>query len=574
MKSGRIISGREHDARVEAQRLLEAAHAEAARVIEDAKRRATQIEGEVAARVQQRIDEARAEIERIDARAQHARVTAPSARAGADVREHTALGHTATTSSAIPAAANSATPASSAASTHTATAAAASAPSELDWRGAGAVAAAAAAAAVHSAHLAELSAPAGSVDEVTGLVIRATVGRVSLGEIVRIDRRDREPLSAEVVGFRGEQAVLLPLGELAGIAPASAVWRTGAPLEIACSDDLLGRVLDGIGVPIDGGPPLVGEPWAVDRPAPPPLERPAIAEPQPTGVRVLDSLLTLGRGQRVGLFSAAGVGKSTLLGQIARGADADVIVLCQVGERGRELGELLGDELAPSRARTVAVCATSDAPPLVRLRAVHVATAIAEWFRDRRGAQVLLLCDSLTRVARAQREVGLSAGEPPARHGYPPSVFAMLPRLVERAGAAARGAITAIYTVLVAGNDLDEPIADEVRGLLDGHIVLDRRLAQRGHFPPVDVVGSISRVMPRVVDARHAEAAARVRARLAIYEEHRDMVLLGAYQAGRDRTVDAAVAAYPAIERLLRQRREEIAGWDDSIRSIQSIPSL
>lgn len=416
-----------------------------------------------------------------------------------------------------------------------------------------------------------MAAAAGTVDEVTGLVVRATVGRVSLGEVVRIDRRDREPLAAEVVGFRGEQSVLMPLGELAGIAPAGAVWRTGAPLAIACGDDLLGRVLDGIGAPIDGGPPLTGEPWAVDRPAPPPLSRPPITAPQPTGVRVLDAMLTLGRGQRIGLFSAAGVGKSTLLGQIARGADADVIVACQVGERGRELAELLGDELAPSRARTVAVCATSDAPPLVRLRAVHVATAIAEWFRDRRGARVLLLCDSLTRVARAQREVGLSAGEPPARHGYPPSVFAMLPRLVERAGAASRGVITAIYTVLVAGDDLDEPIADEVRGLLDGHIVLDRRLAQRGHFPPVDVVASVSRLASRVVDARHAEAAARVRARLAVYEEHRDMIVLGAYQAGRDRAVDDAVAAYPAIERVLRQRRDELVAWEASVQSLLTL---
>jgi len=504
MKSGRVITGDEREARTEAQRLLEEARAEAARVVDDARRRASQLEGEVAARVQQRIDQARAEIERLDAQAQHARVAAPGARGGAGAA-------------------------------------------------------------------ADREAPAGAVDEVTGLVIRATVGRVALGEIVRIDRRDREPLAAEVVGFRGEQAVLLPLGELAGIEPAGAVWRTGAPLEIACGDDLLGRVLDGIGAPIDGGPALAGERWAVDRPAPPPLERPPIAEPQPTGVRVIDALLTLGRGQRVGLFSAAGVGKSTLLGQIARAASADVIVLCQVGERGRELAELLGDELAPSRARTVAVCATSDAPPLVRLRAVHVATAIAEWFRDRRGAQVLLLCDSLTRVARAQREVGLSAGEPPVRHGYPPSVFAMLPRLVERAGATSRGVITAIYTVLVAGNDLDEPIADEVRGLLDGHIVLERRLAQRGHFPPVDVVASVSRVMPRVVDARHAEAAARVRARLAVYEEHRDLVVLGAYQAGRDRAVDDAVAAYPAIERILRQRRDEEVGWDPAIQSLLTL---
>jgi type III secretion protein N (ATPase) len=414
----------------------------------------------------------------------------------------------------------------------------------------------------------------GRVEEVTGLVVRASVPGVALGELVRIDRRDRPPLSAEVVGFRGEQAVLLPLGELAGVAPAGAVWRTGAPLSIKCGDDLLGRVLDGVGDPLDDGPPLAGEPWEVDRAAPPALSRPTLSAPQATGVRVIDSLLTLARGQRVGLFAAAGVGKSTLLGQMARGAEADVIVLCLVGERGRELGELLGNELAPARARTVVVCATSDAPPLVRLRAVHVATAIAEWFRDRRGASVLLLCDSLTRVARAQREVGLSAGEPPARHGYPPSVFALLPRLVERAGATPQGVITAIYTVLVAGNDLDEPIADEVRGLVDGHIILDRRLAQRGHFPPIDVVASVSRLMPRVVDAKQLAAAGRVRAQLAIYEEHRDLIVLGAYQAGRDRVIDAAVAAYPHIERHVRQRKDEHADWDASLAGLLTVAAV
>ena len=411
----------------------------------------------------------------------------------------------------------------------------------------------------------------GAVDEVVGLVIRATVPGVALGEIVKIDRRDRSPLSAEVVGFRGEQAVLLPLGDLAGVAPAASVWRTGGPLTIRCGDELLGRVLDGLGVPLDDGPPLAGETWAVDRPAPAALSRPPITAPLPTGVRVLDAMLTLGRGQRVGLFAAAGVGKSTLLGQIARGASADVIVLCQVGERGRELGELLGDELAPARARTVVVCATSDAPALVRLRAIHVATAIAEWFRERRGASVLLLCDSLTRVARAQREVGLSAGEPPARHGYPPSVFALLPQLIERTGATRSGVITALYTVLVAGNDLDEPIADEVRGLVDGHIILDRRLAQRGHFPPIDVVASNSRLMHRVIDPGHAAAAARVRTRLAIYEENRDLVTLGAYQAGRDKAIDEAIAAYPAIERLLRQRRDEGSDWETSLASLLTL---
>ncbi|MBA3458860.1 MAG: FliI/YscN family ATPase [Deltaproteobacteria bacterium] len=431
---------------------------------------------------------------------------------------------------------------------------------------------------------------AGSVDEVVGLVIRATVPGVSLGEVVKIDRkawrarprsdaeggaevdrRDRAPLSAEVVGFRGEQAVLLPLGELAGIAPACSVWRTGGALSITCGDGLLGRVLDGTGIAIDGGPPLTGEAWAVDRPAPPALTRPPITAPLPTGVRAIDTLLTLGRGQRVGLFSAAGVGKSTLLGQIARGAAADVIVLCLVGERGRELAELLGEELAPARGRTVVVCATSDAPALVRLRAIHVATAIAEWFRERRGASVLLLCDSLTRVARAQREVGLSAGEPPARHGYPPSVFALLPRLIERTGATPAGVITALYTVLVAGNDLDEPIADEVRGLVDGHIILDRRLAQRGHFPPIDVVASNSRLMHRVIAPQHADAAARQRARLAIYEEHRDLITLGAYQHGRDAAIDDAIATYPAIERLLRQRRDEAGDWETSLGHLLSL---
>jgi ATP synthase in type III secretion protein N len=515
MKTGRVIAGDEHDARVLAQRLVDDARAEAAQVIETARTDAERARVDAALLADGVLAASRAEAERIRAQAD---ADAVRTRDAASVLAHELV---------VTARAETAGRAKS-----------------------------------------DTGAPpgvAGHVDDVVGLVVRATVPGVALGELVRIDRRDREPLAAEVVGFRGEQAVLLPLGELAGVAPAGEVWRTGDVLTIRCDDQLLGRVVDGIGAPLDGGPPLTGARWAVDRSAPPALERPPIVAPLPTGVRVLDTMLTLGRGQRVGLFAAAGVGKSTLLGQIARGTAADVIVLCQVGERGRELAELLGDELAPTRARTVVVCATSDAPPLVRLRAVHVATAIAEWFREQRGAHVLLLCDSLTRVARAQREVGLSAGEPPARHGYPPSVFALLPRLIERTGATAAGSITAIYTVLVAGNDLDEPIADEVRGLVDGHIVLDRRLAQRGQFPPVDVVGSVSRLMVRVTDARHGEAAARVRSRLAIYEEHRDLIALGAYQAGRDRQIDDAVAAYPAIELLLRQRRDETADWDASL---------
>ena len=545
MKAGRVIDGDEHEAKTSAHKLVEDAKIEARQVRDEANAQASsvlQTAQDAAARVTQDVKllsvqilaEARADAARLQARA-----GAEAARVRDDAR---ALSKQLVDDARLEG--------------HDPLSGSARAPGERDPRGPDRAAPGAA------------EVITGQVDEVVGLVVRATVPGVALGEVVRIDRRDGEPLGAEVVGFRGEQAVLLPLGDLAGVAPAGTVWRTGETLAIRCGDDLLGRVVDGIGRPIDDGPPLTGDRWAVDRPAPPALRRPPITAPQPTGVRVLDTMLTLGRGQRIGLFSAAGVGKSTLLGQIARGAGADVIVLCQVGERGRELAELLEHELALARKRTIVVCATSDAPPLVRLRAVHVATAIAEWFREHRHASVLLLVDSLTRVARAQREVGLSAGEPPARHGYPPSVFALLPRLIERAGATTDGSITAIYTVLVAGNDMDEPIADEVRGLVDGHIVLDRRLAQRGHFPPIDVVSSVSRLMSRVIAPGHAEAAARVRTRLAIYEEHRDLITVGAYQAGRDRQVDDAVAAYPAIEKLLCQGRDEEADWEVSLRRL------
>ncbi len=510
MKPGRVIDGDVHDASVTAARILDTARQQADRMAADATQLAERI-----------LADARREAERVSARAD-----AELAEARATVARLTA---------------------------------AAGAPQATDGGVAAGIAVTPPAAKI------PLGAGSGMVDEVTGLVVRGTVPGVSLGEVVRIDRRDREPLPAEVVGFRGDQAVMLPLGELGGVSATACVWRTGEPLSIRCADDLLGRVVDGVGAPIDGGPALTGERWAVDRPAPSPTTRPAITTRFSTGVRAIDALLTLGRGQRVGLFSAAGVGKSTLLGQIARGADVDVIVVCQVGERGRELGELLGEELASARAKTVVVSATSDAPPLVRLRAAHTATAIAEWFRERRGASVLLLLDSLTRVARAQREVGLAIGEPPARHGYPASVFGVLPRLVERTGTTRDGAITAIYTVLVAGNDLDEPIADEVRGFLDGHVVLERRLAQRGQFPPIDVLASTSRVMHRVADAGQLEAASWVRARLSVYEEHRDLITLGALQPGRDRAVDDAVAAYPTIEALIRQARDEIADVSASV---------
>ncbi len=418
---------------------------------------------------------------------------------------------------------------------------------------------------------------AGRVSEVTGLLVRATIPGVHVGELVYIDTAPGgapspgEPrLQAEVVGFRGEEVVLMPLGAAAGIGPDSLVTPTGRPLSIAVGEGVLGRVLDGLGDPIDGGGPLrdVTPGWAVDRAAPEPLSRARIRRPLALGVRAIDALLTVGEGQRLGLFAGSGVGKSTLMGQIARQTDADVNVICLCGERGREVVDFLEESLGPvGRARSVVVCATSDAPSLVRLKSAFVATAIAEWFRAE-GRRVLFMMDSLTRFARAQREVGLAAGEPPVRQGYPPSVFALLPRLLERTGNAARGSITALYTVLVAGGDMEEPIADEVRGILDGHIVLSRALADRNHWPAIDVLPSLSRLMTAVADASQLAAAARVREILAAYERHRDLILLGAYQRGSDRRTDEAIARIDAIDAFLRQRTDEAAPSADTRRAL------
>ncbi|MDQ3035512.1 MAG: FliI/YscN family ATPase, partial [Myxococcota bacterium] len=328
---------------------------------------------------------------------------------------------------------------------------------------------------------------------------------------------------------------------------------------------VLGRVLGGLGEPIDGGPEIEGEAWDVMRAPPSPMSRPRIARPLPSGVRAIDALLTVGEGQRVGLFAGSGVGKSTLLGQIARQSDADVFVVCLIGERGREVVEFLEDALGEEgRSRGVVVCATSDMPALVRMRSAWVATAIAEWFRDR-GKRVLLMMDSVTRFARAGREVGLAAGEPPARRGYPPSVFAMLPQLLERSGTSEKGSITAFYTVLVEGGDMEEPIADEVRGILDGHVVLDRALAARGRWPAIDPLLSLSRVMDRVTTSEHRDAAAKLRAHLALYEAKRDLVMLGAYKKGSDPKLDAALARIDAIETFLRQSTTERADFGQTI---------
>jgi type III secretion protein N (ATPase) len=405
---------------------------------------------------------------------------------------------------------------------------------------------------------------AGRVTEVTGLVLRAVIPGVRVGELVHIDLAGGQRVQAEVVGFRGDEVVLLPLGPTAGIGPDAVVSPTGRPLSITVGDGLLGRVLGGLGEPIDGGGPVAGEEWAVERAAPDPLTRRRVEQPLALGVRAIDAFLTVGEGQRLGLFAGAGAGKSMLLGQIARTTEADVNVICLVGERGREVREFLEDALGPGgRARSVVVCATSDAPALVRLKSTFVATAIAEWFRER-GKRVLFMMDSLTRLARAQREVGLAAGEPPVRQGYPPSVFALLPRLLERTGNSARGSITALYAVLVAGGDMEEPIADEVRGILDGHVVLSRELGARNHWPAIDVLSSLSRVMTQVADPDHQQAAARVRQILAAYERHRDLIALGAYRPGSDVRTDEAIDRIEAIEAFLRQGPKEAARFAET----------
>jgi type III secretion protein N (ATPase) len=420
---------------------------------------------------------------------------------------------------------------------------------------------------------------AGRVTEATGLVVRATVPGVRIGQLVGLDAElDRESpgapsVLAEVVGFRGDEVVLLPLGNLAGIGPEAVVTPMYRRLTVRVGDGLLGRVLDGLGLPMDGKGAIVGqtEDWPVDRPAPGPLSRRRIRQPLALGVRAIDGFLTVGEGQRIGLFAGAGVGKSLLLGQIARYAEADVNVICLVGERGREVNEFLEDALGPEgRSRSVVVCATSDAPCLVRLKSALVATAIAEHFRGQ-GKRVLLLMDSLTRFARAQREVGLAAGELPVRQGYPPSVFALLPQLLERAGNSERGSITAIYTVLVAGGDMEEPIADEARAILDGHIVLSPALAERNHWPAIDVLPSLSRVMSFVADPEHVAVAGRVRELLATYEQKRDLVTIGAYKPGSDPRMDRAIAKVDAIYGFLRQGLRESTPMAETRRRLMAL---
>ena len=412
----------------------------------------------------------------------------------------------------------------------------------------------------------------GRVTQVVGTIIRAVVPSVRVGEVclLRTPGDDFE-MQAEVVGFARDAALLTPLGDMHGISSATEVIPTGRTHMVPVGEGLLGRVLDGLGRPLDvatHGPLEVEQHYPVIADAPDPLKRRLIERPLALGVRALDGVLTCGEGQRMGIFAAAGGGKSTLMGMLVKGAEVDVTVIALIGERGREVREFLEHELGEEgRRRAVIVCATSDKSSMERAKAAYVATAIAEYFRDQ-GKRVLFLMDSVTRFARAQREIGLAAGEPPTRRGYPPSVFATLPRLMERAGMNERGSITALYTVLVEGDDMTEPVADETRSILDGHIVLSRKLGAANHYPAIDVLASASRVMNAVVSKEHRAAAGRVRELMAKYAEVELLVKIGEYQRGNDRVTDEAIDKVEAIRGFLRQRTDERVDFASTLKTL------
>jgi flagellum-specific ATP synthase len=416
----------------------------------------------------------------------------------------------------------------------------------------------------------------GRVRDLIGLIIEATGLSVEMGEICMVgDGRGRpgdpDPISCEVVGFRDGRTLLMPLGELRGIGPGTLVRPTGSPFGVAVGDGLLGRVIDGLGVPLDEYGTIEDAAWRTATAGPPDaLSRPRISERVGLGVRALDTLVPCGRGQRLGIFAGSGVGKSSLLGMIARSTTADVNVIALVGERGREVREFVERDLGDALAHSVVVVATSDQPALVRIQAAFTATAIAEHFRDQ-GRDVMLMMDSVTRFAMAQRDVGLAIGEPPATRGYTPSVFALLPRLLERAGTAPRGSITGLYTVLVDGDDMNEPIADAARSILDGHVVLTRSLAHAGHYPAIDVLQSVSRLIGEIVAPEVQVAGQRLRAALAAYQEKADLISIGAYQPGTDPLLDSAVALRPRIDGFLRQRVDEFTSVDDADAALLSL---
>ena len=413
----------------------------------------------------------------------------------------------------------------------------------------------------------------GKVLEVIGTLVRVTGLEVRLGELCELRAPNGVLLqNAEVVGFSRNVAILSPFGRLADISRETQVIGLGRPLSVPVGDELLGRVIDSLGVPLDGGPPLQcddARPIFADPPNP--MSRPLLDKSLPTGVRIVDGLMTLGEGQRMGIFAPAGVGKSTLMGMFARGARCDINVIALIGERGREVREFVEQIMGKDgMARSVVVCATSDRSSIERAKAAYVATAVAEYFRDR-GMSVLLMMDSLTRFARAQREIGLAAGEPPTRRGFPPSIFAELPRLLERAGLSEHGSITALYTVLAEDESGGDPIAEEVRGILDGHMILSREIAARNQYPAIDVLGSLSRVMPQVTSAQHMKQAGHVRRLMAKYKEIETLLQVGEYREGSDATADEAIAKIEAIRGFLNQRTDEFSSLDDTFAQLDGL---
>ncbi len=395
---------------------------------------------------------------------------------------------------------------------------------------------------------------------------------VPMGSVCEIKRRSGARLAAEVIGFEGSKTLLAPLDGADGISPGDEVRFVRNAARVPVGPELIGRVMDAAALPMDDlGPIIALDRMPLDSPPITAMQRPPIDHVLTTGIRAIDSLLTLGRGQRMGIFAGSGVGKSTLLAMMARGTDAEVVVIGLIGERGREVQEFLQRELGEEgRRKCITVVATSDQPALRRVQAAMTATSIAEYFRNQ-GKHVLLMMDSVTRFAMAQREIGLAAGEAPTTRGYPPSVFSMLPRLVERAGNSQKGSITGIYTVLVEGDDTNEPISDTLRGLLDGHIVLSRKIAQMGRYPSIDVLVSLSRLQSHLASADHKAAAARVRALMAAYKENEDLIAIGAYQRGVNAQIDHAIAAKPAIDAFLSQSNRELAQWKDAVEGLKKL---
>ncbi len=417
----------------------------------------------------------------------------------------------------------------------------------------------------------ELTTVHGRITEIVGMLIKAVIPKVKMGEVCLI-KREKEPLIAEVVGFTREEVFLSPLGELHGVGPSSEVIPMRLPLYIKVGPKLLGRVLDGLGHPLDTeskGPLDVNENFSVINPPPDPLRREMIDKPISVGIRAIDGALTCGRGQRIGIFAAAGGGKSTLLGMIARYAQADINVISLIGERGREVREFIENDLGKEGLeRSVIVVSTSDQAAQLRLNAAYVGTAIAEYFRNL-GKTVILMMDSVTRFARALREIGLAAGEPPARAGYTPSVFATLPRLLERSGNSDKGSITAFYTILVAGDDINEPVSDEVRSILDGHIILSSELARQYHYPAIDILSSVSRVLPSITTIEHQKLIGQIREVLANYKKNELLIRIGEYKPGSDKQADFAIKYVDKVNRFLKQKVDEKCTFKETFEQLQ-----